>query len=379
MSSFEYTLKLILKQEIKRCHLLKYKYISSEDELIFLFLNDIEVKALWDEKQSLPELKAYVLDSLYSKHIKLIDNPLFDNWIYEIYKRVLLILLNKHGVKLTIDESLNPTPHTLAYRASRMFLAEIYSFDTENYGNCLSADSIENDIHKICSVHYPVELARLMKQLKMKDKDFWDVIWFIMGSMAEGAVNYSINTRNGFLLFRDKAQEDKDWVAKVLTDTSRIISQKIDEDKLIVEDAESLSKYIRATIINVVRNAFRTLDKKKEIDLVGFNEQNLGSSIFYELPIVASDDFEDIRNVLLDILYNNEVKAYEMLTKGIKEEGLAVIKYKALGYSYDDYIEDVYGKNISAEEKKKENQRLRKSVERALNEIRIRIGKIYMK
>lgn len=376
MADFEYSLKLVIDQEVRRCHLLKYKFIDSDDNIISRLLENPEIKESWDQKESFSEFKSHTLHILYSKYAILKDSPLFDNWLYEMYKSTLSSLLAKHGTNKTIDKDLKPSPYTVAFNASQMLFSEIFYFDKENYNDYLISEFIEDSLRQACLNHYPIELGRLMKQLKIKDADFWAVIWHIIRKIAKRSVAYSIETRNGVLLL-DKAQEETDWVEKISEEAYNVLLRKISKDELLsIPDADKLWHYIRTVTINAIKSAYK--------DLIQFLDMNQPLDDSFEknpanIPIIIDSDCTDsLTKALTGIVYNETSGIYEELTKGVNKEGLAMIEYVSNGYSYKEYIEDTYGATPATEKYRKEYQRLRKVLERTRDTLIDRLKNFYM-
>lgn len=374
MADFEYSLRLILDQEVRRCHLLKYKFIDSKDNIVSKFLENPEIKKAWNQKKSFFEFKSYILCILYSKYAILKDSPLFDNWLYEMYKSTLSGLLAKHGTGKTIDKDLKPSPYTVAFKASEILFSEIFYFEKENYNDYLISEFIEDNLKQACLNHYPIELGRLMKQLKIKDADFWMVIWHIIKKIAKRSVAYSIETRNGVLLL-DKAQEETDWVEKITEEAHKVLLRKISNDELLnISNADRLWHYIRTVTINAIKSEYKDFDLFFDINQPF--DDSLETAL--NIPIIDSDNADSITKALTGIIYNEKPGIYEVLTKGVNKEGLAMIKYVSNGYSYEEYIEDILGVPPATEKYKKEYQRLRKVLERTRDMLKDRLKNYYM-
>jgi len=374
VANFEYSVELIIDQEIRRCHLLKYKLISSKEDILSLLFNNCEVKNEWNRKKSFSEFKNWLLHTLYSQYINLKDSPFFENWLYEIYKNCLYLLLTDYGIANTIDEGLKPFPYTAAFRDSHLLLSEIFTFDKEKYKDHLTSEYIEESIYSVCIKYYPVQIGRLIKQLNLKDIDFWTVIWHIIRGIAKKTVEYSIKTRNSYLL-SDKALDLQDWIGKISEETHRILSQKISNDELAgIADGENFRKYIRTIAINALKNEY-----KKNHRLV--NQTEFPNDDLLDISFNTnndSDNADSLKKILIDIIYNERPDIYKKLVEGINKEGLAMIKYISNGYSYEEYIEDRYSISIDNDQYIKEYQRLRKILERTRQTLKNKLKSFYL-
>jgi len=378
VSNFEYSLGIIFNQEVRNCHLIRYKFVDSKNPFLSILQDDQEIRKQWENQKSFTEFKKSFFEILYSRYILLKESPLFDNWLYAMYRSTLSDLLNEHeNTTPTIDEGLRTLPYTAAFKASHLLLSEIFPFDRKGYKEVLVSEFIENSLYDACSPHYPIKIDRLLKQLKIKDPDFWEIIWRVMRQTASIAVAYNLKTRGKILLQKDKAHEPEDWIGKLSGKTYDVLSGKISEDETsTITDGERLWEFIRSTSINALRNEFKKLNRSEENILLPVDEQSGRNP--YNLPVIDTDDLDDLRRVLLEILYKETPVVYEELINGLDKEGLTLLRYQAEGYSYDEIIEKIHGSGYPKDKRKTENERLRKCLGRTRIELISRLKKLYM-
>ncbi|MFV0419387.1 MAG: hypothetical protein ACK5KT_11735 [Dysgonomonas sp.] len=376
MTDFKKAINTLVNKEVDDCHLLRYKLVESKDSLKSRLLEDPDVQKQWDNKETFSEFKTGLFNVLYSRYILLKDNPLFDKWLYEMYKTVLTDLRRDYN-GTTIDNGLRAEPFTAAFKASHLFLSEIFTFDRESYKEILVSEFIEKILFEACSQHYPVEIDRLLWRLKKKDEDFWSVIWHIMDTTARIAVFYNLKTRGKVLINKDKSHELNDWIGSVSQKTYDVLSGKIDDDDTeTITDGARLWEYIRSISINVLRNEFKKL-MNYEVSML-LPDQDISDTNRYNLPIIDSDGLEDLRKVLQEILYKETPEVYDELIKGLDDEGMAIFRLRAAKLSYDEIIDQLKGSNLPKDEKTTENARLRTCYKRTRDELIARLKKLYM-
>lgn len=376
MTDFKKAINTIVDKEIRDCHLLKYKLVESKDDLKVRLLEDPDVKQQWDNKETFSVFKNELFNVLYSRYILLKDNPLFDKWLFAMYKTTLTDLRRDYK-GTTIDDGLRIDPLTAAFKSSHLFFSEIFSFNKESYKEILVSEFIEKILFDACSLHYPVEIDGLLRQLKKKDEDFWSVIWHIMDTTARIAVFYNLKTRGKILVKKDKSHELNDWIASVSQKTYDVLSKKIDNDETeTITDGARLWEYIRSTSINALRNEFKKL-MNYEVSIL-LPDQDLSDTNNYDLPVIDSDGLDDLRKVLQEILYKATPVVYDELIKGLDDEGMTIFRLRAAKFSYDEIVDQLHGTNLAKDERATENARLRTCHKRTRDELIARLKKLYM-
>lgn len=376
MSNFEKTINTILSQEIRTCSLLDFKLVSSKEQLLSELLEDADVKQQWNQGRPLSEFKKEFFSILYSKYISLKNCQLFDGWLYAMYKKTLVNIKNQHKGISTIDHELRPFPHTAAFRASRLLIKDIFIFDKDSYKDILISEIIEDILDEACSKLYPIEIDTLLRYLKKNDKDFWEVIIGVMEKVALDAIRYNLKNYGTILVDKDKSYQIQDWIGIISTKTQEVLSDKISKDETEkITTGTRLREYIRTISINVLRNEFRKL--KHSPDKVSLPDQDPSDSNHYELPTLQSDDPEEIKKNIIEILYKEIPAVHEELIQGLDEDGLAILKYQAEGYSYDEIIDKFFGTDYPKGERKKINALFRKSLERTREKLISNIRKLY--
>lgn len=362
----EECVKEIITKEDERYKLVSVSLLSSKSETIKHISNRKDLQQI-KEKSSFVQLRSKIIEILYSEYISpeifksfiSANDKRFEKWIIRISKDTLKRLRLRFEISHTIDKDLDPSPYTLAFIVSQLFLSEL--IDSTKYKSSIfnTPDSIESDLFSIYIQNYPIDINKLIDLLKKDDSDLWKVFRFVIYKITDiVAYNYLYNKNN-----KDDIRSDA-WMKS----NDRIYNLMLSGDIPVFDTAIHLRNYIGRISYNNIRNITKK-DKSTEIYLDDVSDINkiLSSSwpntedfSFFDIDI---DNPEDLKSGLIQVLFNKPKGIYESIAKDIDDK-ISILLQHTDGKSYKELVETMYGNNLSLKKQKQYEDNLRQGVSR---------------
>lgn len=358
--------KEIVTKEDERYKLVSVSLLSSKSDTIRKICKHKDLQQIKGE-YSFIELRKKVIEILYSECVTpeifksfISDNKCFKEWVIRISKDTLKRLRFRSEITETIDKHLDPTPYTVAFIPSQLFLSELV--DCIKYQSSIfnTPDSIESDLSNIYIKNYPIDIYKFIDLLKRDDSDLWKVFRFVIYKITDiVACNYLYNKNN-----KDDIRSEA-WIKS----NDRIYNLIMSNDIPVFDTAIHLRNYIGRISFNNIRNII----KKDNATAVYLNDVNDIEKVLSSSEVTLEDfsffdidtnNQDDVKYGLVNVLFNKPKGIYESIVRGVEDKIDLLIEH-AEGDSYRELAKRIYGEDLSPQKQKLYEDNLRQGVSRA--------------
>lgn len=279
----------------------------------------------------------------------------------------------------TIDSVLAIPSHTLAFKLSVMLSEEADRLLFPFIESCHSPYDLEKGCCSFCKTYYPIDLEKLLRSLRMNDKEFWEEICLLIKRIAFRVTSYlSLSNQ-----YREEIEQDT-W-----SDSSILFRDKVFADAIpVFDNAAHLYNYI----VRICRNKCYEVMRRSRQQEISMDDLDMEA-----LPVDSTDGSDmEVQNVDIgwlsdiDVQCDYEVSAalafilldktepwYTSLVKGMEEKVETFLLRKVQGLSYEE-IALLHVPDISGVEGRRLLARLRQDVVRVRKELKERLIKIRM-
>lgn len=359
--------EIVLKED-ERYRLSYYALIASKEDTIRQLCSDGELVRNYAQLK-FSDFKNQVITVLYTKYIssrkitEFINNKEEShNWLFVIYKNILSRKRKKHVGK-TIDDEIRTKGRTLAFKASKSLMREIYSLNVVNH---LFPDRIENELTAVCSSTYPIMVKGLSERLYKEDACFWEEISIVLYNIAASVVNYYSSILN----YRFKNSDD------LKSDVWQKADKKVKE--LIVsgqnpdfENGIHFRAYIEKVTCGILRNFLPKEKKEKDIHVaiddikeIGFADDQQGYMDESSLTDIDPDNLQEFQCSLVTILCSQQGCAYETIINGIEDKVQVLMQNSIDKISYKEIVKQKFGDQLSEDEENRKVMTMRQNASR---------------
>lgn len=358
--------KEIVTKEDERYKLVSVSLLSSKSDTIRKICKHKDLQQIKGE-YSFIELRKKVIEILYSEYVTpeifksfISDNKGFKEWGIRISKDTLKRLRFRSETTETIDKHLDPTPYTVAFIPSQLFLSELVDWTKYQSSIFNTPDSIESDLSYIYIQNYPIDIYKLIYLLKKDDSDLWKVFRFVIYKITDIITcNYLYNKNN-----KDDIRSEA-WIKS----NDKIYNLIMSDDIPAFDTAIHLRNYIGKISFNNIRNIIKNnnfttayINDVNDIeDVLSLSGATLEDFSFFDID--ANNQY-DIKHGLVNVLFNKPKGIYEFIVKGL-EDKIDILIEHVEGDSYRELVKRIYGENLSPQTQKLYEDNLRQGVSRA--------------
>lgn len=279
----------------------------------------------------------------------------------------------------TIDSVLAIPSHTLAFKLSVMLSEEADRLLFPFIESCHSPYDLEKGCCSFCKTYYPIDLEKLLRSLRMNDKEFWEEICLLIKRIAFRVTSYlSLSNQ-----YREEIGQDT-W-----SDSSILFRDKVFADAIpVFDNAAHLYNYI----VRICRNKCYEVMRRSRQQEISMDDLDMET-----LPVDSTDGSDmGVQNVDIGWLFDIDVQCdyevsvalafilldktepwYTSLVKGVEEKVETFLLRKVQGLSYEE-IALLHVPDISGVEGRRLLARLRQDVVRVRKELKERLIKILM-
>lgn len=358
--------KEIVTKEDERYKLVSVSLLTSRNDTIRKICKHKDLQQIKGE-YSFIELRGKIIEILYSEYVTpeifkafISNNKCFKEWVIRISKDTLKRLRLRSRISETIDKHLDPSPYTVAFILSQVFLSELVDWTKYQSPIFNTPDSIESDLSSIYIQNYPIDIYKLIDLLKRDDSDLWKVFRFVIYKITDiVACNYLYNKNN-----KDDIRSEA-WIKS----NDRIYNLIMSDDIPVFDTAIHLRNYIGRISLNNIRNII----KKDNATAVYLNDVNDIEKVLSSSEVTLEDfsffdidtnNQDDVKHGLVNVLFNKPKGIYESIVRGI-EDKIDILIEHAEGDSYRELAKRIYGENLSPQKQKLYEDNLRQGVSRA--------------
>lgn len=302
-------------------------------------------------------------------------------FVFVVKKRLLYNLWKKHS-RTTLDRELSLPNHTFAYKLSYRLAYEDYSKILPHIQNALMGSDLEQICLNYCAEKFPLEFKELEQRLKLDDSEYWNDIYILIKKISRTVTSKQYISKqykqdsehdtwaDSALLIYDKIREGdhpefkgpahfRNYMAKICINKCFESVKKIRMDYLSTDDPdfskEEILKY----------EATNEESGEEGLDVYLLRETDLKNEV-------------EMGNLLSYILWNKTEPWYEHLTRNQEDKIRVLLGVYVEDLSYEE-IAERDRPDLSSEQKKKYQNKLRKDVERVKKRLKERFYELVIK
>ena len=266
---------------------------------------------------------------------RVIDTPTFRRFLLMLKRRIVASLYEQCK-EATIDKELVVSAKTLAFKLSVLLEEELFRLERTSLLATETPIRLEGFCRDNCRQFFPIDLERLMMQLKKDDSEFWNELYLTVKKLAQ-TVTY------GQLV---SIQYKDEVLQEVWSESSLLLHDKVLQEAVpAFETSLHFRNYIARICLNKCREAVRrynlpdsmlTMTGDVSLDLSGFNEEM--ETVDFHNTLFEGIDFNnkaELERYFSVILWDKQEPWYSDLTRGIEDKVELIFLHYVEGLSYE--------------------------------------------
>lgn len=380
-----YIIEEIVNKECERYELEEGGFIYDRKELIHLITKCPHT--LLSQSDNSPEdfsgYKSRLLTYLYTQknyaaYFHRSRSKLFMRKLIRRLMKNAISFLRQKNTEITIDQEMRlPLQHTLAFKLSTAFFAQLYPELFASPRLFATPEQIELYCEASVKELYPLNYPRLIKCLKQRDDEFWTEIIFLIRRFCF------------YLLRRKQPTCVREEIKKEIEMESILsVQEQIKKDKLEnLESGTHLFHSLRTTCRNKMLEYYHRHIQQKETmldcenwDLIAQESEDTSfmdtqrmefeNKFLYLLDLNTENDY-DLSCAVVDVLCYGKGKIYQQLVKDDKDKVDILMMHSYEGKEYTEIATILHGNSETST-----CAALRQTVTRIKRQLKKRMKKI---